>query len=209
MKKRCMKCGGKLGFRDGVICPQCFESLGLPGVGGEFREYSNNYEAMKKHFENVPVDFFDEAVQRINRGEVFVPWYAVGDIAQFDDRRKEARLAKSASSGLMGSAGYYTVPYERIWDYRIIEDNVCVRQGGFSGAVLGGSLTDSWEGAFLGEMTGSYVQDYCRSMQLVVILKGSGSPRLPMSFIVSKTNRDSALYRKCCIFLLTQSPLCH
>lgn len=203
--RRCIQCGRWLRFYDrkvklldAVVCRECFDALGLPGHDGGYEGIStNNYADVLRMFKTVSVNDFNRYVQQIRDGETFCPSYAVGDVAQFDDRRREARFVKGAVLGGV-SKSYHAVPYDNILDYRLVEDNVCVQQGGLSGAIIGGSLTHSWEGALLGEMAGTNVQDYCKKMRLEIVLKGPGAPTIPLDLIWSKTKRSDWSYRNAC-----------
>lgn len=178
---------------DGAICSDCIRDLGLPELVDIPGNPRQNFADVASNFRNVIASAVPAMAQDILDGKVFSSWYSVGSYAQFDDRRREALL-----SGEWGGNPFAkltkTISYDGIIDYQLLEDGGVARRGELSGAFAGGMLFDSWEGAWLGGMAGSYDQAFCRYINVEVYTKDAGT--VCIRLLPGKVNCDSSAYRR-------------
>ena len=98
---------------------------------------------MVRNFLYTPAAGVDAMVQAVLAGRYFSPWYAVSNLAQFDDRRKEVHFSKV---GLSVKEDAYIIAYRDL---------------------VGCGL----EGALLGSVACAYNEAYCSSMMLKIITR--------------------------------------
>ena len=178
----CCRCHRRLGvlsakieLLDGVMCASCFRSLGLPELANDPDNSLGNIRYVARNFLYTPVAGVDAMVQAVLAGRYFSPWYAVSNLAQFDDRRKEVHFSKV---GLSVKEDAYIIAYRDLVGCDLLEDGKMVEKGSLVGAVTGEVLFGGLEGALLGSMA-------CACNEVII---------LPL--IQSKTKCDSASYRR-------------
>lgn len=178
----CCRCHRRLGvlsakieLLDGVMCASCFRSLGLPELANDPDNSMGNIRYVARNFLYTPVAGVDAMVQAVLAGRYFSPWYAVSNLAQFDDRRKEVHFSKV---GLSVKEDAYIIAYRDLVGCDLLEDGKMVEKGSLVGAVTGEVLFGGLEGALLGSMA-------CACNEVII---------LPL--IQSKTKCDSASYRR-------------
>ena len=122
-----------------------------------------NIRYVARNFLYTPVAGVDAMVQAVLAGRYFSPWYAVGNLAQFDDRRKEVHFSKV---GLSVKEDAYIIAYRDLAGCDLLENGKMVERGSLVGAVTGEALFDGLEGALLGSMACAYDEAYCTSKTL-------------------------------------------
>ena len=183
----------KIELLDGVMCSSCFRSLGLPELANDPDNSAGNIRYVARNFLYTPVAGIDAMVQAVLAGRYFSPWYAVGNLAQFDDRRKEAHFSKV---GLNVKEDAYIVAYRDLISCDLLENNKVVEKGGLIGAVMGEALFGNFEGALLGGMACAHNEAYCASMTLRIATRQQGNEVIFLPLIQSKTKCGSASYRR-------------
>lgn len=124
---------------------------------------------MVRNFLYTPAAGVDAMVQAVLAGRYFSPWYAVSNLAQFDDRRKEVHFSKV---GLSVKEDAYIIAYRDLVGCDLFEDGKMVEKGSLVGAVTGGEvLFGGLEGALLGSVACAYNEAYCSSMMLKIITR--------------------------------------
>lgn len=146
-----------------------------------------------RNFLYTPVAGVDAMVQAVLAGRYFSPWYAVSNLAQFDDRRKEVHFSKV---GLSVKEDAYIIAYRDLAGCDLLENGKMVERGSLVGAVTGEALFGGLEGALLGSMARTYDEAYCTSMMLKIITRQRGNEVIFLPLIQSKTKCDSASYRR-------------
>lgn len=183
----------KIELLDGVMCASCFRSLGLPELANDPDNSLGNIRYVARNFLYTPVAGVDAMVQAVRAGRYFSPWYAVSNLAQFDDRRKEVHFSKVR---LSVKEDAYIVAYRDLVGCDLLEDGKMVEKGSLVGAVTGEVLFGGLEGALLGSMACAYNEAYCSSMMLKIITRQRGNEVIILPLIQSKTKCDSASYRR-------------
>lgn len=183
----------KIELLDGVMCASCFRSLGLPELANDPDNSLGNIRYVARNFLYTPVAGVDAMVQAVLVGRYFSPWYAVSNLAQFDDRRKEVHFSKV---GLSIKEDAYIIAYRDLVGCDLLEDGKMVEKGSLVGAVTGEVLFGGLEGALLGSMACAYNEAYCSSMVLKIITRQRGNEVIFLPLIQSKTKCDSASYRR-------------
>lgn len=196
----CCRCHRRLGvlsakieLLDGVMCTSCFRGLGLPELANDPDNSMGNIRYVARNFLYTPVAGVDAMVQAVLAGRYFSPWYAVGNLAQFDDRRKEVHFSKV---GLSVKEDAYIIAYRDLAGCDLLENGKMVERGSLVGAVTGEALFGGLEGALLGCMACAYDEAYCTSMMLKIITRQRGNEVIFLPLIQSKTKCDSASYRQ-------------
>ena len=183
----------KIELLDGAMCASCFRGLGLPELANDPGNSMGNIRYVARNFLYTPVAGVDAMVQAVLAGRYFSPWYAVSNLAQFDDRRKEVHFSKV---GLSIKEDAYIVAYRDLVGCDLLEDGKMVEKGSLVGAVTDEVLFGGLEGALLGNMTCAYNEAYCSSMMLKIITRQRGNEVIFLPLIQSKTKCDSASYRR-------------
>ena len=183
----------KIELLDGVMCASCFRSLGLPELANDPDNSLGNIRYVARNFLYTPVAGVDAMVQAVLVGRYFSPWYAVSNLAQFDDRRKEVHFSKV---GLSIKEDAYIIAYRDLVGCDLLEDGKMVEKGSLVGAVTGEVLFGGLEGALLGSMACACNEAYCSSMVLKIITRQRGNEVIFLPLIQSKTKCDSASYRR-------------
>ena len=183
----------KIELLDGVMCASCFRSLGLPELANDPDNSLGNIRYVARNFLYTPVAGVDAMVQAVLAGRYFSPWYAVSNLAQFDDRRKEVHFSKV---GLSVKEDAYIIEYRDLIGCDLLEDGKMIEKGSLVGAVTGEVLFGGLEGALLGSMACAYNEAYCSSMTLKIITRQRGNEVIFLPLIQSKTKCDSASYRR-------------
>ena len=183
----------KIELLDGVMCASCFRSLGLPELANDPDNSLGNIRYVARNFLYTPVAGVDAMVQAVLAGRYFSPWYAVSNLAQFDDRRKEVHFSKV---GLSVKEDAYIIAYRDLIGCDLLEDGKMVEKGSLVGAVTGEVLFGGLEGALLGSIACAYNEAYCSSMVLKIITRQGGNEVIFLPLIQSKTKCDSASYRR-------------
>lgn len=183
----------KIELLDGVMCASCFRGLGLPELANDPDNSMGNIRYVARNFLYTPVAGVDAMVQAVLAGGYFSPWYAVSNLAQFDDRRKEVHFSKV---GLSVKEDAYIVAYRDLVGCDLLEDGKMVEKGSLVGAVTGEVLFGDLEGALLGSMAYAYNEAYCASMMLKIITRQRGNEVIFLPLIQGKTKCDSAGYRR-------------
>lgn len=183
----------KIELLDGVMCASCFRSLGLPELANDPDNSMGNIRYVARNFLYTPVAGVDAMVQAVLAGRYFSPWYAVNNLAQFDDRREEVHFSKV---GLSIKEDAYIVAYRDLVGCDLLEDGKMVEKGSLVGAVTGEVLFGGLEGALLGSMACAYNEAYCSSMMLKIITRQRDNEVIFLPLIQSKTKCDSASYRR-------------
>ena len=196
----CCRCHRRLGMLsakiellDGVMCASCFRSLGLPELANDPDNSLGNIRYVARNFLYTPVAGVDAMVQAVLAGRYFSPWYAVSNLAQFDDRRKEVHFSKV---GLSVKEDAYIIAYRDLVGCDLLEDGKMVEKGSLVGAVTGEVLFGDLEGALLGSMACACNEAYCSSMMLKIITRQRGNEVIILPLIQSKTKCNSASYRR-------------
>ena len=196
----CCRCHRRLGMLsakiellDGVMCASCFRSLGLPELANDSDNSLGNIRYVARNFLYTPVAGVDAMVQAVLAGRYFSPWYAVSNLAQFDDRRKEVHFSKV---GLSVKEDAYIIAYRDLVGCDLLEDGKMVEKGSLVGAVTGEVLFGDLEGALLGSMACACNEAYCSSMMLKIISRQRGNEVIILPLIQSKTKCNSASYRR-------------
>ena len=180
----CCRCHRRLGvlsakieLLDGVMCTSCFRGLGLPELANDPDNSMGNIRYVARNFLYTPVAGVDAMVQAVLAGRYFSPWYAVGNLAQFDEDA-------------------YTIAYRDLAGCDLLENGKMVERGSLVGAVTGEALFGGLEGALLGSMACAYDEAYCTSMMLKITTRQRGNEVIFLPLIQSKTKCDSASYRQ-------------
>ena len=183
----------KIELLDGVMCASCFRGLGLPELANDPDNSMGNIRYVARNFLYTPVAGVDAMVQAVLAGRYFSPWYAVSNLAQFDDRRKEVHFSKV---GLSVEEDAYIIAYRDLVGCDLFEDGKMVEKGSLVGAVTGEVLFGGLEGALLGSVACTYNEAYCSSMVLKIITRQRGNEVIFLPLIQGKTKCDSAGYRR-------------
>ena len=122
----CCRCHRRLGvlsakieLLDGAMCASCFRGLGLPELANDPDNSMGNIRYVARNFLYTPVAGVDAMVQAVLAGRYFSPWYAVSNLAQFDDRRKEVHFSKV---GLSVKEDAYIIAYRDLVGCDLLED---------------------------------------------------------------------------------------
>ena len=183
----------KIELLDGAMCASCFRGLGLPELANDPDNSMGNIRYVARNFLYTPAAGVDAMVQAVLAGRYFSPWYAVSNLAQFDDRRKEVHFSKV---GLSVKEDAYIIAYRDLVGCDLFEDGKMVEKGSLVGAVAGEVLFDGLGGALLGSVACAYNEAYCSSMMLKIITRQRGNEVIFLPLIQSKTKCDSASYRR-------------
>ena len=126
----CCRCHRRLGvlsakieLLDGVMRTSCFRGLGLPELANDPDNSMGNIRYVARNFLYTPVAGVDAMVQAVLAGRYFSPWYAVGNLAQFDDRRKEVHFSKV---GLSVKEDAYIIAYRDLAGCDLLENGKMV-----------------------------------------------------------------------------------
>ena len=183
----------KIELLDGAMCASCFRRLGLPELANDPDNSMGNIRYVARNFLYTPVAGVDAMVQAVLAGRYFSPWYAVSNLAQFDDRRKEVHFSKV---GFSVKEDAYIIAYRDLVGCDLLEDGKMVEKGSLVGAVTGEVLFGDLEGALLGSMACACNEAYCSSMMLKIITRQRGNEVIILPLIQSKTKCNSASYRR-------------
>lgn len=183
----------KIELLDGAMCASCFRSLGLPELANDPDNSLGNIRYVARNFLYTPVAGVDAMVQAVLAGRYFSPWYAVSNLAQFDDRRKEVHFSKVE---LSVKEDAYIIAYRDLFGCDLLEDGKMFEKGSLVGGVTGEVLFGGLEGALLGSMACTCNEAYCSSMMLKIITRQRGNEVIFLPLIQSKTKCDSASYRR-------------
>ena len=178
---------------DGAVCADCIRGLGLPELVDVPGNPRKNFADVAANFRQVPANAIPVVVQGIMEGAIFGSWYSVGECAQFDDRRREARL-RNGDAGF-AAAPLQAVAYADIADFQLLEEGGSITRGQFVGAFAGQQLFGGWQGAALGSMLGSYDQAFCRYIIVEVYLRNPEAAPVRIVLLRGKTKCDSATFR--------------
>lgn len=89
----------------------------------------------------------------------------------------------------------FTIAYDDIVDFQLIEDGGAVRRGELSGAFVGDMLFDDWEGAWLGAVIGGYDQAFCKRLDIDVFTNDFAASTIHIHLLAGKTDCGSSMFR--------------
>lgn len=167
------------------ICPSCFKDAGFKKVG-----------VMDKPIQKMTVEDVRNAIKAKKENDdelsTFNPTKKISTFVEFDDNQKKW-LILSPILGKRDKSKVYN--YSDIADFELLEDGESISQGGLGRALAGGALFGG-TGAIVGGVTGKRKnKSICNSLKIKVTLKDINNPVVYITFLNSKTKKDSFVYK--------------
>lgn len=196
---KCLKCGkplqafhkGKIVLADGVLCGDCFESLGFL-VPNALMSKLYSTKTGDLTFKQV-TEFGQENLKNKEIAANFNPTYSPAPYAMFNDEIQKMILSSKVHREYSPD-NYVAFDYSQIVDFSLLEDGNSIASGGLGRAVVGGLLFGG-AGAIVGGVTRGY-KSTCTNLQIKITVKDYREPAFFITLISSQTAKSSFTYKE-------------